>query len=141
MTVYTATSFDVRTDLIEVSTSLLRPDRRWTATDSHGHVNTWDTIRYVVTDEWTDEDGEEQTEGEYRCPHCAEPVTPGTTGPSPYREFIPGVRHFIARIEGYDVAPSVGDTVDVEMAGHQAKGVVVEVEQSFLGPWAAIVEG
>jgi hypothetical protein len=85
---------------IEVTSNLPRPDKHWTFTDAQGHEHFWSegwpSLRWVVDQEdyVIIEDGypeEYPGSGHYECILCGEEISPGMTGPSPFREFIPGM--------------------------------------------------
>lgn len=92
-------SIDVHREQIEVTSLSERPDPKWEFADAAGHEHRWDgsdlpTLTYVIdgTDVYDDGDGylDEVPYGHYECPLCREHVTPGMTGPPPWREFTPG---------------------------------------------------
>lgn len=88
-------------ELIEVTSLSDRPDPAWRFVDAAGHEHTYvdqtyPTLVWVVDQEdyVVIEDGypeEYPGEGHYECGECGEVVTPAQIGPSPYREFVPGV--------------------------------------------------
>ena len=85
------------TEQIEITSYSPRPDRSWRYTDKAGHVHHWEdggypTLRWVSEMNWCHECQDEHDTGFYECPLCFEHVTPGQTGPSPWREFVPGMR-------------------------------------------------
>jgi len=79
-------------EMIEVTSNLPRPDKAWTFTDAQGHEHAWSqgwpSLRWVVDEPETDDWPEE---GHYECLLCGETIAPGMSGPSMFREFIPGV--------------------------------------------------
>jgi hypothetical protein len=80
---------------IDVTSAGPRPDKTWRFTDAAGHEHYWSdgwpTLAWFVTERWWCEDCEdEHTEGEWCCPLCEEVIAPGMTGPSPFREYMPG---------------------------------------------------
>jgi hypothetical protein len=91
-----AATFEMTVDEVETTSFMPTRDPDWTTTDSHGHAHDAGgaTFEWVTTAEGFDSDGEEWSEGEYRCLACGEVVTPGLVGPSPFRTFVAGPRHY-----------------------------------------------
>lgn len=88
------------TEMIEVTSNLPKPDENWRHTDSSGHEHYWTsegwpTLKRIVDDTWTDEDGEEIEESHLACELCGETVVPGMKGPNGFREFVPGRRSYL----------------------------------------------
>jgi hypothetical protein len=83
------------TDRIEVTSNMPRPDPDWRHTDSSGHEHWYqsDTLRWVIDEEWIDEDNDERSSGHYECVRCGEHIRPGLNGPSMFREYIAGMSH------------------------------------------------
>jgi hypothetical protein len=103
------TAFRVETDTVDITTDVPEPDPNWGTTDSHGHEHRWlitnveggiwhsgelPTLRWVVDEEWIDEDNFEREEGHYECVRCGDTVEPGRKMPPPIRRTIPGMRHY-----------------------------------------------
>jgi hypothetical protein len=84
----------IETQMIDVTSSLPRPDKSWTYTDEHGHEHRYDdgypTLVRVVDATRVDEDGEEWEESHLECRECGEHIAPRMTGPSRFREYAPG---------------------------------------------------
>jgi hypothetical protein len=94
---------------IEVTSNMPRPDRAWTFADAQGHAHHWrdgwPTLTWVVDDEaWCDDCNDTHQEGHWECVLCGEPITPGMTSASPYREFLPGLA--TCTLNGYPIAAS-----------------------------------
>lgn len=86
------------TEIVDVTSSLPKPDPNWVYTDEHGHEHRYEdgypTLVRVVDATHVDEYGEEWDEWHFECRECGEHVMPGTVGPSPFREFAPGRRSY-----------------------------------------------
>ena len=88
-------SIEMWTDQIEVTSNMPRPDPNWRYTDANGHDH-WHqsgTRRWVIDEEWIDEDNNERSESHYECVQCGEHIRQDSIGPSPYREYISGMTH------------------------------------------------
>lgn len=95
-------SYRMECEPIEVTSLGPRPDPNWTFTDAAGHEH--DAKRELL--DWLqddpddppfyfDVDGDEHNaDSHWECRLCGEWIEPGTTGPSPYREFIAGPKHY-----------------------------------------------
>jgi len=86
-------------EMIDVSSALPRPDKKWTYTDRQGHRHHWDDgypTLVVVTEEsyWCEDCHDEHTDSHYECPLCGEEIRPGLVGPSLYREYTPGMTSY-----------------------------------------------
>jgi len=91
---------EVVTDMIDVTSSLPRPDEKWTYTDRAGHEHhwsddAWPTLRQVIDDVYwvLDDDGYEEYKEEefhWECVQCGEHIEPGMRGPSMFKEYMPG---------------------------------------------------
>jgi hypothetical protein len=89
---------------IEVTSLSPRPDPAWRFVDASGHEHAYldrgyPTLKWVVDEEGyvIVEDGypdEYPPTGHYECGECGEEIKPGMMGPSPFREFIPGMRSY-----------------------------------------------
>lgn len=90
----------IETEMIEVTSMLPRLDPHWKFVDQAGHEHHADGTKYQV--EYPTLDVREReyycyqcldlhTESSWVCKLCSEVIEPGTTGPSPIREFIPGM--------------------------------------------------
>lgn len=95
------------TEMIEVTSGLLRPDPKWAYTDHAGHEHYYRKgSRYgegsgyptliVVTEEpyWCPDCHDEHTSSHYECPLCDEEIAPGLVPEPPYREYIPGLTSY-----------------------------------------------
>ena len=88
------------TDRIDVTSSLPRPDPKWTYTDQQGHEhyregNGYPTLVVVLEEPyWCPDCHDEHQWSHYECPLCGETIEPGLLPPSPYREYIPGMTHY-----------------------------------------------
>ena len=84
----------IETEMIDVTSSLPKPDPNWTYTDQHGHQHRYEdgypTLMRVVDETYVDEFGDEVEDWHFECPQCGEHITPGMVGPSMFREFAPG---------------------------------------------------
>lgn len=88
----------VETEQIEITSNSPRPDPNWRFTDAAGHEHFYDKTAKgyptldAVSEEpyWCADCREEHEEDRLECLRCMEVVTPGVTGPSMFREFIPG---------------------------------------------------
>lgn len=85
----------VDTAMIDVTSNLPRPDKSWRYTDQQGHEHYWrdgwPTLTRVVDETyWCGECNDEHHDTHLECRVCHETIEPGTTGPSGFREFIPG---------------------------------------------------
>lgn len=85
----------VETDSIEVTSALPKPDKNWRYTDHQGHEHYWSdgypTLAVVVDRVyWCGDCNDEHEDTHLECPICHEHITPGTVGPSGFREFVPG---------------------------------------------------
>jgi hypothetical protein len=99
---HTGPDLEMYVDMIDVTSYTPERDPAWkhTDTDGHEHDATGATFHWVVTETyWID--GDEMTDGEYRCNVCDEVVVPGMHGPFPWRRQIPGMKHYL--IDGVEV--------------------------------------
>jgi hypothetical protein len=89
----------VERDMIDVTSGLPRPDEAWRYTDRQGHGHYWrdgyPTLRTVLGGPyWCEDCHDEHQDSHLECPLCSETVQPGMVGPSPFREFIPGLTSY-----------------------------------------------
>jgi hypothetical protein len=85
----------IHREVIDVTSSLPKPDPKWTYTDQHGHEHHYDngypTLVTVVDETYLCADcNSEHQDTHLECPLCHEAIEPGTIGPSGFREFAPG---------------------------------------------------
>jgi hypothetical protein len=86
----------ISTEQVEITSMLPRPDHLWRHTDRQGHEHYWTDDGYPtlrrVDDEtyWCGDCDDEHTDSHWECAQCGERVEPGMSGPSGFREFIPG---------------------------------------------------
>lgn len=123
----------VETDQIEVTSNSPRADPDWRYTDEAGHVHFFDDITHgyptlvSVTEEpyWCADCEDEHEDSHLECPHCMEVIAPGMTGPSIFREFIPGPTH--VRIElpdGQQLPVTPEEWAAIRNAGPNAESFV-----------------
>jgi hypothetical protein len=109
--------FRTEVDTVDITSNVPEADPEWSFTDGHGHEHRWQnyeikgglwvegaelpTLRWVVDEEWVDEDGDDREEGHYECIECGDKVTPGRRMPPAVCRTIPGMRHFY--IDGEEV--------------------------------------
>lgn len=90
-------SIDINQQMIEVTSSMPRPDPLWCYIDAQSHEHRWSTVHETfdwVVDEpdWMDDEGEEYPgDGHYACTRCGALVVPGLLGPSLTHEYMPGL--------------------------------------------------
>ena len=107
---YNGRVFEMECEPIDV-TSVNRPDTSWALIDAAGHQHCWyangapagpynpqttyelPTLKWVVDDEWIDEDGYERTSGHHECVQCGEHINPRCTADA-WRQTIPGMARY-----------------------------------------------
>lgn len=134
-------SITSETQQIEYTSSLPRRDPNWSAICRCGHVNAWETIRWVTTGTyWCDECADEHDEGEYRCARCDEAATPALIGPSPYPQYLPGLTTVRLTLSGNDRRPSPGDTVSFNIPELASGSAIVTEVSGVSDNWTANAE-
>lgn len=100
--------YRVEREQIELTGLSPRPDPDWRYTDpaGHEHDSSYALLIRVQDDPdeppfYVDDDGEEWNAPDHlECRLCGEHIEPGTIGPSPFREFVPGpVRYYRDDVE------------------------------------------
>jgi hypothetical protein len=118
-----------RAEPIDVTSDSDRgPNPDWSGTDGHGHRHhaerTTAGVRYPtllrVYDKdppWCEDCSEAHRVSWWVCPACGETVHPGTLGPSPFRQFIPGPTSY--GLGGNEIGPGEYEWVraNLESAG------------------------
>jgi hypothetical protein len=104
----------IEVDRVEVTSNLPRPDPAWRYTDEHGHEHYWEngypTLTRVNEEPyWCEDCNDEHTDSHFECPICGETVSPGSTGPSGFREFIPGLTSY--RLNGQPISKERADEI------------------------------
>jgi len=90
----------VERDRIEVTSNLQRPDPDWQHTDRAGHQHRREDGAYPTLQAvdgptyWCPDCRDEHEDRHYECRICGEAIIPGLVGPSPFREFIPGMTSY-----------------------------------------------
>lgn len=90
----------IEIESIDVTSSLPKPDTRWTFTDANGHRHRYEDGAYPtlvrVVDEtyWCPDCNEDHEVTHLGCRECGERIEPGMVGPSGFRESIPGLRSY-----------------------------------------------
>lgn len=133
----------------EIRSELPEWDPNWRYVDraGHGHFGSSEagkplpTLVWTITRTyWCEDCGDEHDEGEWRCPHCEEAITPGTRPFTP--RLIETGRTFTARLPMDDLAPS-GDATEhiVNVGGTRYRCRQVSVEGDSRRGWTITLVG
>jgi hypothetical protein len=118
-------------DMIDVSSALDRPDKRWTYTDRAGHEHRYerrldDSLDHyptlvVVREEsyWCPDCHEEHADSHKECPLCGEMITPGLVSAPLYREYTPGMQRFYLNDE--EISPDRYRELVIELTGQDPR--------------------
>ncbi len=86
----------VERERIEITSLSPRQDKDWVHIDHQRHEHRWLDDGYPtlvgVTDRiyWCEDCRDEHEDTHLECAICGEHIVPGTVGPSPFREYMPG---------------------------------------------------
>jgi hypothetical protein len=102
-------TLSVSVDVVEVTDMQPRPDKSWRYTDKQGHEHYYDgypvpypTLTHVLDETyWCQDCRDDHTDGHLECRICGEHINPGLTGPSAFREYVPGLRHY--KLDGVEI--------------------------------------
>lgn len=88
-----------KTEMVDVTSNLPKPDKNWRFTDTQGHEHAWSsdafypTLRLVVDQTyWCLDCNDKHDEDHFECVVCGEVVKPGMLPPSRWTEYEPGRR-------------------------------------------------